>query len=111
MSIKNNDTQVLQIRAAIGKVVQVGPDFLAKKIPAENMADTMVKAVDDYIKQAQQEGNIHPKSDEARELQGVLQEIAGCGSGYLAQRCDAACVARTITYIVDEFSDKAQVKE
>lgn len=109
MSENTNDTQEFQIRETISKVVAVGPDFLAKKISAEKMAQTMVMAVENYIRQAQAEGTIHPKSSEARELQGVLQEIEGCGSGFLAQRCDAACVARTIRYILDEFQDKATV--
>lgn len=110
MSDKNIDTQVSQIRDAINKVVAAGPDFLANKIPAEKMAHTMVKAVEDYAKQAQQEGNLRPKSNEAQDLLGVLQEIQGCGSGFLADRCDAACVARTITYIVNEFPEEESVK-
>ncbi len=108
MSAENKQVQVSQMRAAIDKVVAIGPDFLAKKIPAGKMAHTMVKAVEDYTEQAKKEGNSHPQSNEARELQEVLQEIAGCGSGFLADRCDADCVARTISYLVDEFSDKAK---
>jgi len=109
MSAKNIDTQVSQIRAAINKVVAVGPDFLANKIPAEKMAHTMVKAVRDYARQAEKEAGIRPESNEALELLGVLQEINGCGSGFLAQQCDAACVARTITYILDEFPEEESV--
>jgi len=110
MSVKTNDRQVSQIREAISKVVAVGPDFLSKKIPADKMAHTMVKAVDDYAKKANQEGTLRPASNEARELLGVLQEIEGCGSGFLADRCDADCVARTITYILDEFSENESAK-
>lgn len=103
------DTQVSQIRAAISKVVAVGPEFLARKLPADEMAHTMVRAVEQYVQQAQKEGTIHPKSNEARELQGVLQELEGCGSGFLEQRCDRDCVARTITYIINEFPEEASL--
>lgn len=40
---------------------------------------------------------------EAERLHEVLRELYGCGTGFQADRCDAACVARTITYMVDEF--------
>lgn len=106
---EKKEQQVAQIKAAIDKVVAVGPDFLSNKIPAEKMAHTMINAVRDYVKQAEEENNLRPQSGEAEELQGVLQELNGCGSGFLAQRCDAACVARTITYVLGEFSDPAKV--
>jgi len=103
MSTQNN--QIAQIRSAIQKVVAVGPDFLNHKIAADEMAHTMVKAVDDYVALAQKEGSLQPQSNEAEELQGVLSELKGCGSGFLADRCDDACVARTITYMVNEFGE------
>lgn len=109
MSGEFNDDQVSQIRAAISKVVAAGPDFLAKKIPAEKMAHTMIKAVEDYAKQNGKGSHVHPKSNEARELLNVLDEVEGCGSGFLAQRCDADCVARTITYLLHEYPNKASV--
>ena len=102
MSKEIQDSQVRQIRKAIHKVVEVGPDFLAKKISADQMAHTMIQAVDEYVKEAGSE-HLKPQSEEAQELMSVLAELRGCGSGFLANRCDAACVARTITYMVDEF--------
>lgn len=110
MSEQNKDQQVSQIKEAIAKVVAVGPDFLAKKIAAPKMAHTMINAVEDYAKQAKEAGGTQPRSSEARELTQVLQEIMGCGSGFLADRCDSACVARTITYLVNEFSTEKLVK-
>lgn len=98
--------QLAQIKSAIKKVVTAGPDFLAHKIPAEKMADTMVKAVDAYAKQAETGGYIRPESTEAEDLMEVLLELKGCGSGFLVNRCDADCVARTITYMVGEFQNK-----
>lgn len=98
-----NDTQVSQLRSAINRVVLAGPDFLTQKVPPEKMAQTMVKAVEDYANKAKQSGTPQPKSDEARELHEVLGEIMECGSGFLACQCDAACVARTVTYLINEF--------
>ena len=106
MSVEHHDLQVEQIQSAIQKVVAVGPDFLNKKVSADDMAHTMVNAVQDYAKQAEKEGAFQPKSNKAGELLEVIQEIMACGSGYLAQRCDADCVARTIATIVDEFPEK-----
>lgn len=105
MTTKINDTQITQMKSAINKVVTVGPQFLAKKIPAEKMAHTMIQAVEEYAQEAKKQGTMQPKSREAQELQGVLREILGCGSGFLDQQCDAACVARTITYVVGEFAE------
>lgn len=110
MTEKTNDTQIAQMRDAIGKIVAVGPDFLAKKIPAEKMAHTMVSAIEHYAEQAKKHGSLQPKTNEARELMEVLGELMGCGSGFLEQRCDAACVARTITYIVNEFPAETPVE-
>lgn len=102
---ENNKIQVNQMREAIAKVLALGPRFLAKEVPAEEMAQTMVKAVQDYAKQAEKGGYLQPESETALELQNILRELMGCGSGFLAQRCDADCVARTIDYMVHEFSD------
>jgi len=105
MSSKVKDTQLSQIKKVINKVVTVGPDFLDNKITADEMAHTMVNAVQDFAKEAQKEGGIRAETEETQELIGVLQEILGCGSGYLAQQCDSDCVARTITYVVNEFRE------
>ena len=44
---------------------------------------------------------------EGLELRAVFSEIYGCGSGYLADRCDSDCVARTMVQILGEFSGPA----
>ncbi|MBC6942765.1 MAG: hypothetical protein DWB45_08585 [Xanthomonadales bacterium] len=96
--------QVQRMREAIAQVVTLGPRFLDGGTDADHMAHTMVDAVRRY---AQQEHDLGydgaPHSVEATQLQQVLAELMACGSGYLAQRCDAACVARTINYMVHEF--------
>lgn len=89
---------------AIAKTIAVAPAFLRGEVDADHMAHTMVHAVRDYVEQAranhQEQAAKDPKS---QALEGVLAELMGCGSGYLAGRCDAACVARTMTYMVKEF--------
>ncbi|MEO7031923.1 MAG: hypothetical protein ABI351_11010 [Herbaspirillum sp.] len=97
-------TQVGRMRAAIKQAVTVAPGFLRGDIDADQMTNTMVHAVRSYVEQEQVVGsNGAPQSVEAQELQGTLAELMACGSGYLAGRCDSACVARTMTQIVDEF--------
>lgn len=97
-------TQVGRMRAAIGAVVAVGPRFLKGDLDANHMANTMVHAVNNYVEQERATNSAGgAQNTEARELDGVLRELLGCGSGYLAGRCDAACVARTITEVVREF--------
>lgn len=93
-----------RMRAAIDQAVALGPSFLRGGIDADHMAQTMVRAVQDYIEQERiAGGDGRPHDAEARELQGILSELLGCGSGYLAGQCDAACVARTMTQMVGEF--------
>lgn len=97
-------TQVARMQEAIRKAVAVGPEFLRGDLDADRMANTMVGAVRGYVEQEQAAGSDGaPHDAKARELQGVLAELMGCGSGYLAGRCDAACVARTMTEMVREF--------
>ncbi|MGH8279911.1 MAG: hypothetical protein ACRETQ_10170 [Gammaproteobacteria bacterium] len=97
-------TQVTRMRAAIDTAVAVGPDFLSGKVNADHMANAMVQAVRSYSKQEQAAGGDgNPRGQEAQELQQVLMELMACGSGYLAGRCDAACVGRTMTQMVHEF--------
>lgn len=97
-------TQVSRMRAAVDRAVAIGPDFLHGDINADRMANTMVQAVKDYFQQEQAAGSDGvPRGSEAKALQRVLSELMGCGSGYLAGRCDAACVARTMTEMVREF--------
>ncbi|MDE3179144.1 MAG: hypothetical protein KGM47_05730 [Acidobacteriota bacterium] len=97
-------TQAARMRAAIDQAVTVGPSFLRGDTDADHMANTMVQAVRSYTEQKRAAGGDGmPRSVEARVLQDVLSELMGCGSGFLAGRCDAACVARTMTQMVHEF--------
>lgn len=97
-------TQVGRMRVAIDEAVSVGPGFLRGDTDADHMANTMVQAVQSYAEQERAAGGDGvPQSAEARALQDVLSELMGCGSGFLAGRCDAACVARTMTQMVHEF--------
>lgn len=92
------------MRAAIGRAVAIGPGFLRGEVDADHMANAMVGAVRGYVEQERASGSDgKPHGDEARQLQNVLAELMTCGSGYLAGRCDAACVARTMTQMVREF--------
>lgn len=100
-------TQAGRMRAAIDQAVGIGPSFLRGEIDADRMANTMVQAVRAYAEQERAAGSDGvPRTADARELQGVLEELMGCGSGYLANRCDAACVARTMTQMVREFGSR-----
>jgi hypothetical protein len=99
-------TQAARMRAAVDRAVTVGPGFLRGDTDADQMANTMVQAVRHYIEQERAAGSDGtPRGAEAQRLQGVLAELMGCGSGYLAGQCDAACVARTMTQMVREFGD------
>lgn len=100
-------TQVARMRSAIHKAVAVGPDFLRGTVDADHMANTMVAAVRGYAEQERAAGGDGmPRGNEAQALQNVLAELMTCGSGYLAHRCDAACVARTMTAMVHEFGGR-----
>lgn len=97
-------TQAGRMHAAIEQAVTVAPAFLRGDIDADQMAKTMVQAVRSYVEQEQATGSDGaPHGAEAKALQGTISELMACGSGYLAQRCDAACVARTMTEMVHEF--------
>ena len=96
--------QVSRMRAAVEQAVAVGPGFLRGEVDADHMAHTMVQAVRTYAEQeraAGGDGGAH--GADAEQLQDVLAELMACGSGYLAGRCDAACVGRTMTQMVREF--------
>ena len=98
-------TQAGRMHAAIAQAVAVAPDFLRGDVDADHMAKTMVHAVRSYVEQEQANGGDGaPHNAEAQALQGTLAELMACGSGYLAHRCDAACVARTMTQMVHEFA-------
>ncbi|MBS9534985.1 hypothetical protein KIH27_15455 [Mycobacterium sp. M1] len=96
--------QATRMRAAIDQAVAVGPSFLRGEIDADSMAGSMIRAVQGYVEQEQAAGGDgRPHDAQAMGLQNILAELMGCGSGYLAGRCDAACVARTMTEMVREF--------
>lgn len=102
-------TQVGRMRAAIDKAVTVGPGFLRGDVDANHMANTMVGAVRGYVEQERVAGSDGvPHDAQARQLQNVLAELMTCGSGFLAGRCDAACVARTVTQMVREFAPQTR---
>lgn len=97
-------TQVARMRAAIDRTVRFAPPFLRGEASADDMAHTMVQAVRDYAEQEQAAGGDGaPQGAEAHQLGEALSELMGCGSGYLAGRCDGACVARTMTWMVRQF--------
>lgn len=100
-----------RMRSALARVVTVGPGFLCGTVPADDMASLMVRTVREYAAWADSHPQ-HPSGrasestgHDARELVGALNEVYTCGSGYLAGRCDADCVMRTMTDIVEEFAD------
>ena len=98
-------TQVGRMHAAVDQAVAVAPGFLRGDVDANHMAKTMVHAVRNYTEQEKAAGSDgNPHNAEAQALQGALAELMACGSGYLAGRCDAACVARTMTEMVREFA-------
>ena len=97
-------TQAGRMRAAVAQAVSVGPGFLRGDVDAVHMANAMVRAVRSYAEQERAAGGDgKPRDAETQALQNVLAELMGCGSGFLAGRCDAACVARTMTQMVHEF--------
>jgi hypothetical protein len=99
--------QTGRMRAAIAQAVAVAPRFLRGDVNADLMANTMVSAVRTYLEQERAVGSDGtPQGADAQALQGTLAELMGCGSGYLAGRCDAACVARTMTHMVREFAPR-----
>ena len=96
--------QAARMRAAIDRAVRAGPGFLRGDTDADHMANVMVQAVRDYVEAERAAGGDGAAHDpQARALQETLAELMGCGSGYLAGRCDAACVARTMSAMVREF--------
>lgn len=100
-------TQTQRMRAAIDQVVAVAPGFLRGDIDADQMATTMLRVVGGYAEQDRAAGDESGRPDaEARALHHMLAELRVCGSGYLAGRCDAACVARTITGMLTEFGTR-----
>jgi hypothetical protein len=108
-----------RMQAALSPVLEVGPEFLAGRLHADDMAQTMVRAVQDYsAKEQARRADAPPASGDggasaseaAHELRAALAEIYTCGTGYLADRCDADCVARTMVEIMREFGDLAPAR-
>lgn len=114
------DAGVERLRGALTPVVVVGRDFLAGRLDANSMTSTMVRAVREYYEAEDARNSsdhtgeqvaARSTSDAARrefqELEATLAEVYTCGSGFRAQRCDADCVARTMSQIVHDFGDLA----
>ncbi len=100
-------TQIERMRAVIDQTVAIAPGFLRGDIDAEHMTNAMVHAVRSYVEQKQAtDDNGTAQTAEVEALQEALSELMACGSGYLAGRCDAACVARTMTQMVHEFAPR-----
>jgi hypothetical protein len=98
-------TQAGRMRAAVEQTLAIAPSFLRGDVDADHMAKTMVHAVHQYVEQERAAGSDAPPGDaEVEALQAALTELMACGSGYLADRCDAACVARTMTEMVHQFA-------
>ena len=112
--------QAQRMQAALSPVLMIGPDFIAGRRDADDMAHTMVRAVKEYVdgERARQQASVRPDEDpapasasrSAQELQAALAEIYTCGSGYLADRCDCDCVVRTMVQIMGEFGDLAPAR-
>lgn len=104
-SLSEPSPQVARMRAAIDAAVAFAPAFLrGDHRDADAMAHAMVQAVRRYAEQERAAGGDgSPHGAKAQALQPVLAELMGCGSGYLAGRCDGACVARTMGAMVREF--------
>lgn len=111
--------QTQRMQAALSPVLVIGPDFLAGRRDADDMAHTMVQAVQGFVdgERARQQAGLPDEdpapakaSRSAGELQAALAEIYTCGSGYLADRCDSDCVARTMSQIMGEFGDLAPAR-
>lgn len=93
------------MRTAVGTAVAVGPAFLRGEVDADTMATTMMTAVSTYLEQERAHGSDgQPHDQQGRHLFGVIEELRACGGGYLAGRCDADCVARTMTELVRDFA-------
>lgn len=99
--------RIQRMRAAVQQAVAAGPGFLRGEIDADRMAHTMIQAVRGCAGQDRAAAGVDTSSDaQVQALQHALAELMACGSGYLAGRCDAACVARTMTQMVHEFGPR-----
>lgn len=96
--------QAERIRELVDEVIAIGPGFLDGKVPVQDMTDAMIGAVRTYEAEETAAGRDGgPLGARSRKLAPVLKELITCGGGYQAGRCDADCVARTMTELVHEF--------
>lgn len=95
-----NEQPTQLVRDLLAPVLAIGPAFLAGERDADEMAHTMVAAVESFGTTPHATPS---DGHEERLINALLGELTACGGGYLASRCDAACVARTITQLVAEF--------
>lgn len=101
------EQQADRIKAAVDGVIAIGPGFLRGEITVDAMTEAMVGAVRDYEMDERAQGRDgSPLGPGSAQLMPVLQELITCGGGYRAGRCDAACVARTMTYLVGEYGTR-----
>lgn len=96
--------QADRIQAAIDVPISMGPGFLRGEVTVDDMTDAMIAAVRGYQAQEKSAGrDLAPLGERSNELVPVLKELITCGGGYQAGRCEADCVARTMTSLVAEF--------
>lgn len=96
--------QAERIRMAIDEVIALGPAFIRGDITVGVMTDAMLASVADYQRGEEVAGReVMPLGPRSTELFPVFQEFVACGGGYQAGRCDADCVVRTMTHLVDEY--------
>ena len=106
--------------AALSPVLEIGQDFIAGRLAADDMAHTMVRVVQEFARdeEARQQAGMRADDDsapaseghESQEFHAALVELYTCGSGYLADRCDSDCVVRTMVQIMGEFGDLAPTR-
>ncbi|WP_308490938.1 hypothetical protein [Microbacterium terrisoli] len=96
--------QAQRMKAAVDGAVALGPGFLRGDVSVDVMTQAMVAAVQGYVADEQTDGRDGaPLGEESAQLFPVLRELMACGGGFRAGRCDADCVARTMTELVAEF--------
>lgn len=96
--------------AALVPVLKVTPDFLAGRLHADAMTDTMIAAARTYREEglrlpgdgadAERVEAVTPKE---QDLDAVMKELYVCGTGYQAGRCEADCVERTMSHVMAQF--------
>ncbi|WP_417562637.1 hypothetical protein [Microbacterium sp.] len=99
-----SEEQAERMKAAIDGAVAIGPGFLRGDVSVDAMTKAMVAAVQGYLADEAADGRDgSPLGESSAQLFPVLRELNTCGGGFRAGRCDADCVARTMTYLVSEF--------